>query len=83
MFMTSDESDESEVKGLRSGTSDYIRKPLKADVLLRRVKNVLDNLDKIQDLTEAVNLDLMTKFLNKTAAQREIAKLFSPSWLRA
>lgn len=79
MFMTADESDESEVKGFRLGAADYIRKPLKADVLLRRVKNVLDNFDKIQDLTEAANLDPMTKLFNKTAAQREISKLCETS----
>ena len=79
MFMTSDDSDESESKGFAVGALDYIRKPLKADVLLRRVKNILDNLDKIQDLTEAATLDLMTGLLNKTAAQNEIAKLCSTS----
>ncbi|MBR4905014.1 MAG: diguanylate cyclase [Selenomonadaceae bacterium] len=75
IFMTADESDESESKGFEIGAADYIRKPLKSEVLLRRVKNVLDKIDKIQGLTEAANLDLMTGLLNKTAAQREIAKL--------
>ncbi|MBR4152857.1 MAG: diguanylate cyclase [Selenomonadaceae bacterium] len=79
MFMTSDDSDESESKGFEVGAADYIRKPLKAEVLLRRVKNVLDKIDKIQDLTEAASLDLMTGLLNKTAAQREISKLCATS----
>lgn len=79
MFMTADDSDESESKSFALGASDYIHKPLKADVLLLRVKNILDNLDKIQGLTEAANLDLMTGLLNKTAAQREIGKLCAES----
>lgn len=79
MFMTADEREESESKGFRLGASDYIRKPLKADVLLQRVKNILDRIDKIQGLTEAANLDLMTGLLNKTAAQKEIAKLCEKS----
>lgn len=79
MFMTADEREESESKGFRLGASDYIRKPLKADVLLRRVKNVLDKIDQIKDLTEAANLDLMTGLLNKTATQKEISKLCSKS----
>lgn len=79
IFMTADDSDESESKGFALGAADYIRKPLKADVLLRRVKNILDRLDEIQDLTEAATLDLMTGLLNKTAAQKEIAKLCSSS----
>lgn len=74
IFMTADDSDESESKVFEVGAADYIRKPLKADVLLRRVKNILDSLDKIHGLTEAATLDLMTGLLNKTAAQREIAK---------
>ena len=79
MYMTADEREESESKGFRLGASDYIRKPLKADILLQRVKNVLDKIDKIQDLTEAANLDLMTGLPNKTAAQKEIAKLCEKS----
>lgn len=75
IFMTADDSDENESKSFELGASDYIHKPFKADVLLMRVKNILDNLDKIQGLTEAANLDLMTGLLNKTAAQREIAAL--------
>ena len=79
MFMTSDESDESESKGFRLGAADYIRKPLKPEVLLPRVKNVLDKLNKIQGLTVAANVDLMTGLLNKIAAQREISKLCTTS----
>ena len=79
MFMTADEREESESKSFELGASDYIHKPLKADILLRRVKNVLDKIDKIQGLTEAANLDLMTRLLNKTAAQREISKLCATS----
>ena len=79
MFMTAHEREESESKGFEIGASDYIRKPLKADILLRRVKKILENVDKIQDLTEAATLDLMTGLLNKTAAQKEISKLCATS----
>ncbi len=75
MFMTADDSDESENRGFAIGAADYIRKPLKADILLRRVSNILDNLDKLQDLKQAAELDSMTGLLNKVAAQREIGKL--------
>lgn len=79
IFMTADDSDESESKGFEVGAADYIRKPLKAEVLLRRVKNILDRIDEIQDLTEAAKLDLMTGLLNKAATQREISKLCAKS----
>ena len=79
MFMTADESDEAESKGFALGAADYIRKPLKSDVLLKRVKNILDKIDRIQDLTEAANLDLMTGLSNKIAAQKELSKLCATS----
>ena len=74
MFMTADESDESESHGFEIGAADYIRKPLRADILLRRVSNILDNLDKMQDLQHAADVDKMTGLLNKAAAQRELEK---------
>ena len=79
VFMTSDDSEEAESKGFQIGAADYIRKPLKAEVLLRRVKNVLDKLNEIQGLTAAANLDMMTGLLNKTSAQREVGKLCASS----
>ena len=75
MFMTADESDESESHGFEIGAADYIRKPLKADILLRRVSNILDNLDKMQDLKQAADIDTMTGLLNKTAANRELEEI--------
>ena len=72
MFMTADESDESERKGFEVGAVDYIRKPLKAEVLLRRVTNILNNLDKIHGLQERAETDPMTGLLNKTASQKAI-----------
>ena len=75
MFMTADDSDESESHGFEIGAADYIRKPLKADILLRRVSNILDNLDKLQDLKQAADIDKMTGLLNKAAATRELEKI--------
>ena len=75
MFMTADESDESESHGFDIGAADYIRKPLKAEILMRRVSNILDNQDKMQDLKQAADIDLMTGLLNKAAASRELEKI--------
>ena len=79
IFMTADESDESESRGLEVGAADYIRKPLKPDVLIGRVKNIFDRFEQIHGLTEAATVDQMTGLLNKTAAQREISKLCETS----
>ena len=72
MFMSANEDDESEIKGFEVGAADYIRKPLRPDVLLRRVGNVIDNLDKIHELEIKSTTDPLTKMLNKSSAQREI-----------
>ena len=74
MFMTADESDESESRGFQAGAADYIRKPFKPGVLVRRVANILDHLDQIHGLKLAVDTDPMTGLLNKAASQRKIAE---------
>ena len=79
MFMTADESEESESKGFELGAADYIRKPLKPDVLLRRVKNIVDHLDKIRGLEVKASTDTLTRLLNKSTAQREIGELVKKS----
>ena len=79
IFMTADDSDESESRGFEIGAADYIRKPLKPDVLIGRVKNIFDRVEQIHGLTAAATVDQMTGLLNKTAAQREISKLCETS----
>ena len=79
MFMSANEDDESEIKGFEMGAADYIHKPLKPDVLLRRVGKIIDNLDKIHELEVKSSTDPLTKLLNKTAAQREIGEIVKKS----
>ena len=79
VFMTADESDESESRGFEVGAEDYIRKPVKPDVLLKRVGNIIDNLDKIHGLEVAASTDPLTKLLNKAASQREFSELVKKS----
>ena len=74
MFMTADESEDSESKGFELGAADYIHKPFKPDVLLRRVSNIIGNLDKIHGLETAASTDPLTGLLNKSAAQKEIGE---------
>lgn len=75
MFMTADESEESESKGFEVGAEDYIRKPMKPDVLLRRVGIIIDNLDKIRGLEAVASTDQLTNLLNKASAQKEIGEV--------
>jgi DNA-binding response OmpR family regulator len=41
VFFTAHATDESEKRGLALGALDYIRKPIKKDILLLRIKNIL------------------------------------------
>ena len=79
MFMTADESDESETKGFEMGAADYIRKPFRPDVLLKRVGNIIEHLDKIHGLEAAVSTDSLTKLLNKSASQEKIGEMIKKS----
>ncbi len=72
MFMTSDKKDETESKGFSIGALDYIKKPFRADVLLRRVSNIFRNIEQIQGLKKAAVTDPMTGLLNKASSQEEI-----------
>ena len=77
MFMTADNSDDTESQGFENGAVDYIRKPFRADVLLRRVENILKNVEKIQGLKRAADTDPMTGLLNKASSQFEIGEAAS------
>lgn len=75
IFLTADKSAESESKGFAIGAADYIRKPAKPDVLIKRVDNIMNNIDKIHGLKVAATTDPMTGILNKTASKSEAAAL--------
>ncbi len=75
MFMTADSSDETESRGFDNGATDFIRKPFRADVLLKRVANILQNVEEIQGLKKAAETDPMTGLLNKASSQEEIGEV--------
>lgn len=72
MFMTADKNEEIESKGFSIGALDFIRKPFRADVLLKRVNNILKTVEQIQGLKKAAVTDPMTGLLNKASSQEEI-----------
>lgn len=75
MFMTADTDEETESKGFANGAMDFIRKPFRADILLRRVSNILDTVEQIKGLKQAAVLDPMTGLLNKASSEAEIDAL--------
>lgn len=75
MFMTADESGEIEGKGFESGADDFIRKPFHSDVLLKRVENILSNIERISNLTAEATIDNLTGFYNKACITAKLSKI--------
>ncbi|MBQ9521269.1 MAG: diguanylate cyclase [Oscillospiraceae bacterium] len=78
VFITSDEREESESRGLEAGAIDYIRKPFKPEVLLRRIDNAMrqiENAEQIRGLRTVLETDPMTGLLNKAFAQKTLMEV--------
>lgn len=75
MFMTADTAEETESRGFDIGAMDFVQKPFHADILLKRVGNILKTVERIQGLKKAAVLDKMTGLLNKASAEAEISQL--------
>ena len=78
VFITADEREESESRGLEAGAIDYIRKPFKPEVLLRRIDNAMrqiETAEKIRGLRTVLETDPMTGLLNKAFAQKTLAEV--------
>ncbi len=75
IFMTADRDEETESVGLQQGAVDFIHKPFRADVLLKRISNILRMIEQISGLKKASATDPMTGLLNKASARSEIAEL--------
>ena len=48
IFMTASEGEETEFQSLRHGAVDFIRKPLKADVLLKSVNTFMEAVERMR-----------------------------------
>ena len=75
VFMTAEEGEAIEIKGFDRGATDFVRKPFQPAVLLRRVDNILSNLDRIRGLTEEAATDRLTGFLNKGAVTDKLTQV--------
>ena len=75
MFMTADPSEETESKGFDNGAMDFIRKPFRPDVLLRRVANILQTVEQIQGLKKDAETDKLTGLLNKVSSEKDLTEL--------
>ncbi|MCR5452787.1 MAG: diguanylate cyclase [Lachnospiraceae bacterium] len=75
IFMTADDREESEAKGFDTGALDYIKKPFKKDILLRRVANIINQQSQMQVLKKEAQTDLLTGLLNKASSEYQITDL--------
>ena len=75
IFLTGEDSSETERRGLKAGASDFIHKPFDEDILIKRIKNTIVNSKTIESLTEEAMFDKLTGFLNKTSGTEKVARL--------
>ena len=74
MFMTADHDEETESKGFDNGAMDFIRKPFRPDVLLRRVANIMQTVEQIQGLKKDAETDKLTGLLNKVSSEKALTE---------
>ncbi len=72
IYLTADEDKEAEAKGLEEGALDYIRKPFDPDALIRRIRNILGNVRKMQELAEEASTDSLTGLLNRESVSKAL-----------
>ncbi len=75
IFLTADDTADSETMGFEMGVSDYIKKPFDPDVLLRRIGNILSKQEKFLNLKVEASTDKLTGFLNKMSGINEFKSL--------
>lgn len=75
IFLTADENTGTESKGFEMGVSDFIRKPFNAEVLLRRIDNVISMQKEMNSLKNEASIDKLTGFLNKAASNSKLSQV--------
>ncbi len=72
IFLTGEEDNETERRGLRLGAADYIRKPFNKDTLISRIRKTINDSKMIVNLTEDATKDRLTGLLNKAEGSARI-----------
>lgn len=75
MFMTADHDEQTEIQGFENGAMDFIKKPFLPDILLRRVANILQTVEKIQGLHKTATTDALTGLINKASSEEQLTAL--------
>ena len=77
VFLTAEDGQEQETRGLESGAMDYIRKPFDPEVLLSRVHKILDIQKQMNLFAKNAETDQLTGFMNKAASEARMDRLCS------
>lgn len=77
VFLTAEDGQEQETRGLESGAMDYIKKPFDPEVLLSRVHKILDIQKQMRFFARNAETDQLTGFLNKAASEARMDRLCS------
>ncbi|SEP90735.1 diguanylate cyclase (GGDEF) domain-containing protein [Lachnospiraceae bacterium RM5] len=75
IFLTADENESTEAKGLLLGATDYIRKPFNPDVLVQRVTATIKTHNQMRDFEREATIDKLTGFYNKNATSDKISRM--------
>ncbi|MBR6307758.1 MAG: diguanylate cyclase [Lachnospiraceae bacterium] len=75
IFLTADTENESELKGLRLGACDFIRKPYEPEVMVGRIERALFQDEKIRESKRAAMEDSLTGLWNRNYMQTQIDSL--------
>lgn len=65
VFLTAELDQESEVKGLKMGAMDFLRKPFEPEVMKSRIDNILQITDQRKELQSIAQKDSLTDLLNR------------------
>ena len=74
IFLSGMETNDAERRSLEQGASDFIRKPVHKDILIKRIMNAVKHNKDIENLKEEASVDKLTGFLNKAAGPIKLAK---------
>ena len=84
VMITADDTPEQQINTLAMGANDYIVKPFVAEIVIRRVSNVLESnrrfrvmLKEYRSAVQQAQTDPLTHLLNRTTAQDAIEKELS------
>ncbi|MBO4680002.1 MAG: diguanylate cyclase [Lachnospiraceae bacterium] len=75
IFLTADTENESELKGLRLGACDFIRKPYEPEVMIGRIERVLLQEERNREIRRAALRDSLTGLWNRNYIQTFIDSL--------